>query len=164
MPTLFEYQLDLLKIEIETINASIRQMDNMTEKVKNWAIVTWAAATGATISQEKLQPFIAFTCFIPIVFWLTDTWYRRIQRKFIWRSRQIAQFLNDGRLERSFAQGSVVDFHLFDPSASRARGPDYQQFVNWRKVMMFRSLSILYIGMSFMSLLAAALKYLLVRA
>ena len=74
----FEYQLDILKLEIETVNASIRQMDKMGESIKNWAILIWAAAIGATITQEKLNPYIALTAVIPLVFWLIDTWYRRI--------------------------------------------------------------------------------------
>ena len=92
--TRFEYQLDILKIEIETVNDSIRQMDKMGESIKNWAILIWAAAIGASISQDKLNPYIALTATIPLAFWLVDTWYRRIQRKFIWRSIQISKFLN----------------------------------------------------------------------
>ena len=36
--TKLEYQLDILKLEIETINSAIRQMDVMTEKIKNWTV------------------------------------------------------------------------------------------------------------------------------
>lgn len=105
-----EYQLDILKLEIETINGSIRQMDAMTEKIKDWAIVTWAAALGATITTPtSLNKYIAFTAAIPIAFWFTDGWYRRIQRRFIWRTNQIGKFLNEGGLAESFKQDKIVN-------------------------------------------------------
>ena len=152
--TKFEYQLDILKLEIQTINASIQQMDKMGESIKNWAILIWAAATGASITQDKLNPYIALTATIPLAFWLVDTWYRRIQRKFIWRSIQISKFLNDERLARSFEQQQMVDFDLFDPKSRLDQGEDYDRFVGWRKVMMFRSLSLLYLSLAAMSVLA----------
>jgi hypothetical protein len=161
MPDLFEFQLEILKQEIETINASIRQMDLMTEKVKNWAIVTWTAATGAAISRGELRPFIALTSFIPVVFWMVDLYYRRIQRKFIWRSRQITEFLNDGRLAQSFEAKQVVDFRLFDPIPTGKEGEGYNRFVSFWTIIRFKSLSILYIGMVILSLVATGLKFLL---
>lgn len=155
----FEYQLDILKVEIETVNASIRQMDQMGESIKNWAILIWAAATGATITEEKLHNYIALTAVIPLVFWLVDTWYRRIQRKFIWRSIEISKFLNDGRLAKSFDEQKLVGFVLFDPKSRLDKGADYESFVSWRRVMMFRSLSLLYISLAGMSVLAWVLKF-----
>ena len=152
--TKFEYQLDILKVEIETINASIRQMDKMGESIKNWAILIWAAATGAAISQDKLNSYIALTATIPLAFWLVDTWYRRIQRKFIWRSIQISKFLNDGRFSQSFEQQQLVGFDLFDPKSRLDQSDEYDRFVGWRRVMMFRSLSLLYLSLATMSVLA----------
>ena len=152
--TKFEYQLDILKIEIETVNASIRQMDKMGESIKNWAILIWAAATGASITQDKLNLYIILTAAIPLAFWLVDTWYRRIQRKFIWRSIQISKFLNDERLSRSFEQQQMVDFNLFDPKSRLDKTGKYEKFVGWRRVMMFRSLSLLYLSLAAMSVLA----------
>ena len=156
--TKFEYQLDILKVEIDTVNASIRQMDKMGESIKNWAILIWAAATGATITQGALNSYIAFTAIIPLAFWLVDTWYRKIQRKFIWRSIQISKFLNDERLESSFQQGRMVDFNLFDPKSRLDHGKGYEKFVSWYRVMMFRSLSLLYLCLAGMSVLAWIIK------
>lgn len=155
----FEYQLDILKLEIETVNASIRQMDKMGESIKNWAILVWAAAIGATISQEKLNPYIALTAMIPPVFWLVDTWYRRIQRKFIWRSIQISKFLNDDRLTQSFNAQKLVGFVLFDPKSRLDKGEKYARFVSWYRVMMVRSLSLLYLSLAGMSIFAWIIKF-----
>ena len=140
-----QYQLEILKLEIDTINGSIRQMDAMTEKIKNWAIVTWAAATGATITTANLNRYIAFTAAIPLAFWFVDAWYRRIQRRFIWRTGQISAFLNDGRLARSFAQQEIIDFVLFDPASRSSKGQeDYEDFISVRRTMRFGSLYLFY--------------------
>lgn len=152
--TRFEYQLDILKLEIETLTGSIRQMDKMGESIKNWAILIWAAATGASISHDKLNRYIALTATIPLTFWLVDAWYRRIQRKFIWRSVQISKFLNDSRLADSFEQERIIGLYLFDPLSRLERGKEYERFVGWLTILMFRSLSLLYFSLAGMSLLA----------
>jgi len=48
MPSAFEYQMELLKVELDQIDSSIRQMDEMTKSIKDWAIVTWTISLGAT--------------------------------------------------------------------------------------------------------------------
>lgn len=152
---MLEYQLDILKLEIETINSTIRQMDAMTEKIKNWAILIWAAATGATITTPDMNPYIAFTAAIPLAFWFVDAWYRRIQRRFIWRSSQISGFLNDGRLAKSFENEKIIDFVLFDPASRTSRGQaDYEDFISVRRTMRFESLYLIYSFLITMSLLA----------
>lgn len=150
-----EYQLDILKLEIETINSGIRQMDVMSEKIKNWAIVLWAASTGATITTTNLNRFIAFTAAIPFAFWFVDAWYRRIQRRFIWRSVQISAFLNDERLTRSFEQQAVVDFVLFDPASRTSKGTvGYERFISIWRTIRFGSLYLFYTFLISMSLIA----------
>jgi hypothetical protein len=143
-----EYQLEILKLEIETVNAAIRQMDEITKNVKQWAIALWTAALGGALTTGDLRQYAGTTAAIPLLFWLVDTWHRRIQRKFIWRSIQISKFLNDGRLEQSFTEAHIVNFDLFDPKSRLSKGKEsYEAFVAWHKVMLFRSLSILYGGM-----------------
>jgi hypothetical protein len=153
--TKLEYQLDILKLEIETINGTIRQMDAMTEKIKNWAILTWAAATGATITTASLNRYIAFTAAIPLAFWFVDGWYRRIQRRFIWRTVQIKEFLNDGGLKKAFDDGEVSGFVLFDPAARTSKSDaGYRNFISVSRTMRFGSLYIFYTFLIAMSLLA----------
>ena len=150
-----EYQLDILKLEIETINSAIRQMDVMTEKIKNWTIVIWAAATGAAITDRDLNRYIAFTAAIPLAFLFVDAWYRRIQRRFIWRTNQISAFLNDARLAESFNKQEITNFILFDPGSRNSKGqPEYERFISIRHVLGFGSVSLFYIFLILMSLLA----------
>jgi hypothetical protein len=150
-----EYQLDILKLEIETINSTIRQMDGMTEKIKNWTIVIWAAATGAAISTPSLNRYIAFTAVIPLAFWFVDGWYRRIQRRFIWRSQEIHKFLNSELLTAAFKAEAIEGFKLFDPAARNAQGTrEYEEFISIRRTMRFGSVSIFYAFLISMSFLA----------
>lgn len=157
--TKFEYQLDILKTEIHTINSAIHQMDTMTEKIKNWTVLIWAAAVGATITREELNRYIAFTAAIPLAFWFVDGWYRRIQRRFIWRSDQISDFLNDGRLTASFEKQELVEFRLFDPAGRESKAtPEYQRFTSLWRTMRFGSLSLFYVFLVVMSMLAWIIK------
>jgi hypothetical protein len=164
-PSALEYQLDMVKLEIETINTSIRQMDEISKSIKEWAIGLWTAAVGGALAVPRLTPFVGLTAVLPLLFWLVDTWHRRIQRKFIWRGIAIGDFLNDGRLSQSIESGTLIGFDVFDPPgrrlANRADGDvnkrGYQDFVSWRKVMMFPSVSILYLGLTSVSLIVGAL-------
>jgi hypothetical protein len=150
-----EYQLDVLKLEIETINSAIRQMDSMTEKIKNWTVLLWAASTGAAITSPTLNPYIFLTAAIPLAFWFVDGWYRRIQRRFIWRTGEISTFLNSEWLTESFKAQEIKGFKLFDPAARSAKGEDkYESFINIRRTMKFGSVSIFYAFLILMSFLA----------
>ena len=153
--TLLEFQLDMLKSELETVNATIRQMDEITKSVKEWAIGLWTAAVGGAIVTSRLSPFVGITAAIPLLFWLVDTWHRRIQRKFIWRSDEISRFLNGPALSKSFESNRVVGFTLLDPASRTATDPKYWDFISWRRVMWFKSLSILYVGLATLSLIIA---------
>ena len=165
MTTRIEYQLDLLKMELETVNASIRQMDEITKSIKEWTIGLWTAAVGGALATAGLTRYVVFTAVIPLLFWLVDTWHRRIQRKFIWRGMEIGKFLNSDRLQKSLDEGRIVDFEVFDPQARRTAGEDgdeearkeFKAFVRWQSVMFFPSLAILYLGLALVSAIVGVL-------
>lgn len=144
-------QLEFLKLEIESINDAITQQDEITKNVKQWAIVAWCAAVGGALTSNELRPYVGATAAIPFLFWFVDTWHRRIQRKFIWRTIQISKFLNDGRLNDSIRSGSFVNFNLLDPRSREDNSEEYGAFTSWKVVMFFRSVCILYLGMIFLS-------------
>lgn len=158
--SLIGYQIDLLKVEIETINTSIRQMDEICKNIKQWTITLWTAAVGGAIVTEDFRRFLILTAAIPALFWFVDTWYRRIQRYFIWRSREIGEFLNSDDFAMSVEQNKLTGFWLFDPAARRkmvARQvpsfpeTEFERFIGWSEILWFRSVSILYIGLIGMS-------------
>jgi hypothetical protein len=158
--SLISYQVDLLKVEIETINTSIRQMDEICKNIKQWAITLWTATVGGAIATEELRRYLILTAALPILFWFVDTWYRRIQRHFIWRSMEIGEFLNSDDFATSVSQDKLTGFWLFDPSARRRRvaqkvpsfpEKEFEKFIGWSEILWFRSLSILYGGLIAMS-------------
>lgn len=105
-PSRIEYQLDLLKTEIETINAAISQMDEITKSIKEWTVGLWSAAVGGALAPPRLTPYVGLTVVVPLLFWFVDAWYRRIQRKFILRGSAIGEFLNSDRLQQSLDAGN----------------------------------------------------------
>jgi hypothetical protein len=155
---LFASQFELLKAEIEIVNGAIGQMDEITKNVKQWAVTVWAASIGGALSNERLTPFVVGTAAIPLLFWLVDTWHRRIQRKFIWRNIQIAGFINGGGLKQSLSRGEIVGFSLMDPKARAAeKERDFKKFISWWRVALFASVCILYLGMFLLSLAVAVI-------
>ena len=68
----FEYQLDMLKLEVEMINHSIRALDTITTSVKQWTIGIWAAAVGGALVTPPLTPYVGVTATIPLLFWVVD--------------------------------------------------------------------------------------------
>src|SRR4051812_24955470 len=91
----FEYQLEMLKLEIDVVNTTIRQMDDISKSFKEWTITLWAASVGGALVKPGLDRFVWATAAIPLLFWIVDSYHRVIQRRFIWRSLTIMDFLND---------------------------------------------------------------------
>ena len=54
----FDAQYKLLKMELDLVNSTIRQQDDITKGIKNWAIVTWSASAGLCASTETLQQHV----------------------------------------------------------------------------------------------------------
>ncbi|HVE72326.1 MAG TPA: hypothetical protein VNI54_13235 [Thermoanaerobaculia bacterium] len=142
-----------MKAELDTINASIRQMDDITKGVKEWTVGLWTAAVGGALITPRLSALVGITVVIPLLFWFVDTWHRRIQRKFIWRNDEISRFLNGPDLVKSFVTGQLVNFTLLDPASRSARDQQYLEFISWRKVMWFKSISIFYVGLMSLSVI-----------
>jgi hypothetical protein len=142
-------QLEFLKLEAETIDSSIRQMDEFSKNIKQWAITVWAGAVGGALATDSLAPYIGLTATIPLLFWFIDGSYRRIQQMFIWRTARIRDFLNNHELlQQSFLQGKIVGLTVFDPSGKTDwEDKKYLKFVDWRRPMLFKSISFLYLGL-----------------
>lgn len=148
----FEYQLELLKVELNQIDSAIRQMDDITKSIKDWAIVTWTFSLGASLQIEGLSPYIGLTAIIPFLFWIVDARYRKIQRSFIYRINQISNFLNDERLKQSFDEQRLINFRLLDPRAKESHDIDYDSYISIFRTLRFGSVGILYIGLILISL------------
>jgi uncharacterized membrane protein len=146
--TAFDIQVELLKAELTHVDGAIRQHDEITKSVKNWAIVTWTASTGLALKEESLHHFIWLTAVIPIVFWIVDGSFRRIQRSFISRIEQISGFVNSEEFKVAAKDGNGINFPLL---LMRHKSREFKNTL--LGAMLFRSVSFLYIGLSICSLI-----------
>ena len=123
-------KLDLLKIEIETINGAILNKDENTRQ-KNWAITLWLGATGFAATKHLAEPnattavWALATVAIPVSFLLLELHHRRIQRKFIWRAGKIHRYINGldeaWSLRKTIADKGETDFRFYDPGGESWR-------------------------------------------
>ena len=144
----FDYQLDMLKEELSHISGAIRQHDEITKSIKNWAIITWIAAVGIALKESQLQRFIGLTAIIPLVFWIVDASFRRIQRSFITRTQQIAHFVNSDEFVAAAKEGKSIKFKLL---LIRHRSREFKNTL--LGTMLFRTVAFLYVGLAICSLI-----------
>ena len=150
----FDAQFELLKMELDHVNKAIAQQDEITKSIKNWSIVTWTASVGLAVSQPRLHHFLWLTAVIPFLFWFVDASFRRIQRSFIVRVKDIADHVNSESFRNSAATGAPIDFPLLQMRSRKKY--EMSDWNNWRKthligVMSFRSVSFLYLGLIIVS-------------
>jgi hypothetical protein len=55
----FDFQLDLLKTEIDIIDKAISRLDGITQTIKNWAIAIWTGVITVALSDPDLRRYIA---------------------------------------------------------------------------------------------------------
>lgn len=141
----FLFQLEILKMEIHTIDGIVGRMDEITQTTKNWAILTWAGGLGASLGSADLRKYAVLTALLPIVFWFTDAQWRRLQRRSTFRGAKIREFLNSPALPESFAKGKLVDFVVHDPIGWQYKGSDeYGKWVSMRKTLQYKEIAWFY--------------------
>ncbi len=133
-------------------------MDQITQTTKNWAIVTWTASVGVILGKPELRPFVAATAILPLVFWVIDATWRRLQRRSVYRSRKISEFINDGRLLTAFEDGHFGDFSVLDPTgATHREEEEYRRHTSLRRTLFFREVWVIYWSLAFISLILGVL-------
>lgn len=158
---LIDHQIKLLELEIQTINSSIRQMDEVAKNIKQWTITLWTAAVGVTVANPAMAQFTAGTAIIPLLFLFVEVSYRRIQRRFIWRSERIGEFINDGRFAKGIAGGDLTKtFRLWDPSGVYTGDEYYRRFIGVRTVMRFQTIGVFYMGLALVSIVVGVVRFL----
>lgn len=146
--SLFDRQYKLLEKELDLIDTAIRQLDDITKGIKNWAIVTWTASVGIGLATQPIRQYIWLTVVLPPLFWLVDASYRRVQRTFIARNEEIRDFVNSSAFREAATQGSPFSFELLRLRSKKG---------GWKNrmlgVMLFRTVGLLYVGLSALSIL-----------
>jgi hypothetical protein len=145
---IFQCQFDLLKQELSLLDLAIRQYDELTKSIKNWAILTWSASMGLAASSPQFIRLVGLAALVPLLFWFVDGSYRRIQRTFVVRLSDVARFINSEQFIHSAQMQSPIEFPLMQ-MRTRDKGWKASLF----RIMLFRTVSILYLGLSTISLL-----------
>ena len=144
---LVDIQLEMLNAELNHIGGAIRQHDEISKSVKNWAVVTWTASIGLSLKEPDLHPFVWLTAIVPLVFWIVDGSFRRIQRTFISRVREISDYVNSPGFRTAAEKGSTLEFPLL---LMRRKTKVFKDTLPG--TMLFRSVSLLYVGLALCSL------------
>jgi len=132
-----------LKLEFEHINNVVGRIDETTAKVKNWAIVTWVGSVGLVLDQPQFHPMLWFTGVVPLLFFFVDAWWRRIQRRFIFRIQVISKFPNGSDLKESSQHRELKGFVVLEPRARQmAASPEYRAFTSVFRTMRFRQVAV----------------------
>lgn len=149
-----DFQLELLKDEIQTINGVIGRMDTITQATKNWSIVTWLGSIGFMLGNAEAKPLIAATAILPLIFWIIDATWRRLQKRSVYRAKKITEFINDGRLLASFEKTEIQNFTVLDPIGhSHKQEAEYQSYVTMKNTLFFREVWVIYWSLAFISLI-----------
>ena len=143
---LIDIQLEMLNAELNHIGGAIRQHDEITKSVKNWAVVTWTASIGLFLKDPNLHSLIWLTAIVPLVFWIVDGSFRRIQRSLISRMQEISDYVNSPMFRTAAENGSPLEFPLL---LMRRKTKDFKNTLPG--TMLFRSVSLLYLGLAFCS-------------
>jgi len=140
---LLDIQLEMLNAELNHIGGAIRQHDEITKSVKNWAVVTWTASIGLALKEPDLHRFLWITAIVPLVFWVVDGSFRRIQRSFIGRVREISNFVKSPAFRTAGEKGAPLEFPLL---LMRRKAANFKDTLPG--TMLFRSVSLLYVGLA----------------
>ncbi|WP_414622775.1 hypothetical protein [Calothrix sp. CCY 0018] len=153
----FQYQLDCLKLEIDLVDRSIARLETITQNVKNFSVVIWVASITIFLGQNELRKYVIVTALMPILFWFIDAWWMHFHRGAFLRMKKIKQFLNSDDLVKSFEQQSFVNFSVLDVQGEQYKGTQqYEIYTNVWRIMRYKELLFLYLGLAITSLIIEA--------
>ncbi len=157
----FEFQLEVLKGEITHIGEAVRGIDEITQQIKNWTILIWAGSLSIVIgsSNNDFRKLIFASAIVPFLFWIIDGFFRRRQRRILFRQKKIAEFLQSSDFELSFKQRKLVNFTLLDITGKQYPQQEVGAFSSIKRTMWFKSMRAFYLGLILTTLLLQALLY-----
>lgn len=89
-----EIRLDWLKGEVALLEGKIQFFDDLSFKIKGWAIAAWSALSSYALTQSDWTVAV-LAGVIPMLFMVLDASYKRTQMCFVARTRAIMKLLND---------------------------------------------------------------------
>lgn len=149
----FLFQLDVLKMEMQGLEKIIGRLDEMAQATKNWTITIWTGSLAIALSQSDFRKYALITAVAPLLFWYIDAYFRRLQRRSIFRGQKISEFLNSHKLVESFEKYELIDFVVSDSTATQYRNQkEYKKFVSMLETFRFPEIAGFYSVLSGISL------------
>ena len=114
MKGLFDFRLEILKQEIDNLQSSIRNYNNILYLIKGWSITIFSGLIALAIQQNN-EKIILISIPTVLMFWLIETLARIVQRHFIARYHKIEWFLRSkSRLEDAWQKEDFHDLNFPD--------------------------------------------------
>lgn len=149
----FEYRFEILKKELDSIDSSIRKIDDIGHSIKNWAIITWTGSIAFFLGQPELHQYILFTAIPPLAFLFSDAHWRQIQRRFTFRQGRISDYLNSNKFDAAVTD-RAFELNLLDPMALKSTEDDgFKKSTSMLRILGIPSVSLIYISLCLMSIL-----------
>jgi len=154
----FEFQLDILKKELDVLNSCIDKIDTLTQGYKYWTIGLWSGSIILALGKDAtdFKGKFLLTAIIPILFWVLDAGWRGIQRRFIYRTGKISNFINSPNYLQSFETKEIIGLKLYDLTVNLFDDDDeknkFKQFISFKKTFRFKTVAIFYLGLILISI------------
>lgn len=150
----FDYQLEVIKWELNDIESSIRKMDDLENSTKKWAIVTWIGALAVLLKDKNLHEHIYISAFLPLLFLMADAHWRKLQRRFIYRLNKISNFINSKEFDQAFANRDLQNFKILDPISRLDKGFDeLKEYTSLKRILCYPTVFLIYAGQVLLSLM-----------
>jgi hypothetical protein len=170
--SLFAFQLELLRDEIDEIQNKIAAYDDLSFKIKGWALTLWIGMLGYAINQRS--PFLTLVLVpVLIAFWFLDAHFKSYQQRSMARMGHIERFINEsikgpvGSLAEAFEKCSFGSFVVPDPIGRQTCKVDegfkrhYKRKTSFRRNMWIRNIRLLYLFLLGSTAVAVISMYLL---
>lgn len=170
--SLFAFRLDLLRDEIDEIQGKIAAYDDLSFKIKGWALTLWIATLGFAINQRF--PLLAILSVpVLIAFWFLDAHFKSYQQRSMARMGYIERFINGSingsveNLAEAFEACSFGSFVIPDPIGRQTCKVDegfkghYVSKTSLRRSLWIRNIRLLYLFLLGSTAVAVILMYLL---
>lgn len=121
--TIRDYHWEVLMKEIDLIDTTIRNLDDIIFKTKNFAFVLWGGSLYLIVEQLSSNPavnvklLVLLTALIPLIFWMMDFQWRRHLLNASAREKIISQFLNSDAFDQwiMYKEEPKKHFPIYDP-------------------------------------------------
>ncbi len=109
-----EFRLKWLEKEVEILEDKIKFYDDLSFKIKGWAIALWSALITFSLTSHQ-WPIASVAVLVPILFLFVDASYKRYQVTFVERTRVIMKFLNDPKYAGEwFSENGECSVPIYD--------------------------------------------------